>query len=124
MMPCLCQAQLASTVGFLMQDIQLYVLLSPLLFILIFMNLEMMLISSDLSSEPNIMIMGEVGFFTDPFFCEPFFIYVSRLSLFYCLVRSLQSGKGLTSRLFLCDVTLCFCHFPIWCLHVLDFIAS
>ena len=53
-------------------------------------------ISCDLSSEPNIMIMGEVGFFTDPFFCEPLFIYVSRLSLLYCLVRSLQSGKGLT----------------------------
>ena len=51
-------------------------------------------ISCDLSSEPNIMIMGEVGFFTDPFFCEPF------LSMFHvCLYYTVLSvpcslGKG------------------------------
>ena len=51
-------------------------------------------------------------------FYWPFFIYGSRLSLWYCIVFSLQScdhllGKGWPLASLVCDVSLCFCHFPI-----------
>ena len=56
-------------------------------------------------------------------FVDLFYIYnvicVSLLSVIMsCLFRSalwLQAGKWLTSQLSLCDVLLCFYHFPIWC---------
>ena len=61
-----------------------------------------------------------------------FVIYVSRLSLLYCqlfvpcsLVVTCWERADLLALL--CDVSLCFCHFPIWCLGsgvVLDYIDS
>ena len=47
-----------------------------------------------------------------------FVIYVSCLSC--CLVCSLQPcghllGKGWPHGSLVCDVFLCFCHFPMWC---------
>ena len=50
---------------------------------------------------------------------DPFFvIYV--LCLSYFLVCSLQTcghllGKGWPLGSLVCDVFLCFCHFPMWC---------
>ena len=51
---------------------------------------------------------------------DSFVIYVSCLSLLCCLVYFLQPhdhllGKGWPLGSFVCDVFLCFCHFPIWC---------
>ena len=50
-----------------------------------------------------------------------FVIYISRLSLLYCLVFSLHPcdhllGKGWPLGFLVCDASLCFCHFPICCL--------
>ena len=50
---------------------------------------------------------------------DPFcYLYVSCLSC--CLVCSLQPcghllGKGWPLGSLVCDVFLCFCHFPMWC---------
>ena len=58
----------------------------------------------------------------DPF-CYLWFVFVSHNVLsVHC-----NLGKRLTSWLFVCDVFLCFCHFPIWCprsLMVFDCINS
>ena len=49
-----------------------------------------------------------------------FVINVSRLILLYCLVSSLQPcdhllGKGWPPSSLVCYISLCFCHFLIWC---------
>ena len=49
-----------------------------------------------------------------------FKLYVSRLSLLYCLVCSLQPcdhllGKSCPLGPLVCDVSFCFCRFSIWC---------
>ena len=47
-------------------------------------------------------------------FVDPFFIYVSRLSLLYCLVCAWQPCDHLLGNgALVCSVSLCFCHFPI-----------
>ena len=61
-----------------------------------------------------------------------FVICLSRLSLLSHLVSFLQTcghllGKDWPLGSIVYDVSLCFCHFPIWCLGsdvVLDFIDS
>ena len=55
------------------------------------------------------------------FFCIFFVIYVSRFSLLYYPVFSLKPcdyllGKSWPLGSLVCDVSLYFCHFPIWCL--------
>ena len=49
------------------------------------------------------------------FFCGSFSLFVFRVCLSYCLVFSLQAGKGLTSWLSCIWCFLVFCHFPSLC---------
>ena len=54
-----------------------------------------------------------------------FLSFPSVISAFAALWSPVR--KGLTSWLYVCDVSLCFCHFPIWCPRsgeVLDCIKS
>ena len=37
------------------------------------------------------------------------------LSCLFIAALSSPSGEGLTSCSIVCDVFLCFCHFPMWC---------
>ena len=62
---------------------------------------------------------------------DPLCCLFSHLSLLCCVVFSLQSSdnllrKGWPLGSLVCDIFLCFCHFPIWCLEsslVLDYIS-
>ena len=50
---------------------------------------------------------------------NPFLLFMFHVSLAYCLVRSLQPcdhllEKGGSLGSLVCDVFLCFCHFPIY----------
>ena len=65
---------------------------------------------------PWTMLRPSSKFMADASFVEFFFIFV--LSLSYCLVCFLQPcghllGKGWPLGSLVCDVFICFCHFPI-----------
>ena len=47
-------------------------------------------------------------------YCYLWFVFVMLSCLFIAALCS-QAGKGLNLGFLVCDVSLCFCHLPMWC---------
>ena len=136
----------ALTTVLLYSSIQLYLLLSPYLCFVSFLYLDLYVLGNDASISLvsfmrtkhlciliHIRIKGEASavkhvsalkwFFYWPFYGGASFMYLLcfMLIFIYFLVCSLHPcdhllGKGWPLDSLVCDVVLCFCHFPIWCL--------